>query len=312
MIPNTAHFIWLGKNLPWVYVLAVRSAALRGGFQQVVLHHEDDLSETPYWAELIGTPGVTTRRLKPRSLLLNAGPRGVELADLYARLSAPASRANMIRAAVLATEGGVYLDTDTVTVASLTPLLDTGVFCGTERIALPAEVMRSRRPSVWLKAAAQLTARDACRRLPRGWRSFRRIQRFYPLAVNNAVFGAEPGHPLVMDLLDRMVNMPPKKQLVRYALGTNLLQDMVADYAADDLEVHPPGRFYPLAPEISAHWFRGQRQPLLHEIVRPETRVVHWYASVHTKKIVPLICPGYVRRNAHRQLFSALSLQFVA
>ena len=42
-----------------------------------------------------------------------------------------------------------------------------------------------------------------------------------------------------------------------------------------------------------------------------DTRIVHWYASVRTKKIVPQIDPAYVRRNARTQLFSALALPFV-
>jgi hypothetical protein len=29
LIPPVAHFIWFGKQLPWVHALAIRSAALR-------------------------------------------------------------------------------------------------------------------------------------------------------------------------------------------------------------------------------------------------------------------------------------------
>ncbi|MCP4603763.1 MAG: glycosyl transferase [Proteobacteria bacterium] len=311
MIPNTGHFIWLGKNFPWVYMLAVRSAALKGGFERVVFHHEDELSHEPYWDEFVSTPGIEHRRIQPPDVLRETGPRGRELAALYDRLTEPAAKANMIRAAVLAIEGGVYLDTDTITLKPLSPLLDTGVFCGVEHIALPFDVMESRNPMVWAKAGFQLLARDLCRRLPNGWRWFRRIESFYPAAVNNAVLGARAHHPFIMDLLETMVTMPPKKQLVRFSLGTNLLQAKVADYREDDFQIHSPSRFYPLAPEISQHWFRMVDNPSLDEVVKPETTVVHWYASVHTKNVVPKIDPSYVRLNAHRQLFSALARPFI-
>ena len=40
MIPNNAHFIWYGQSLPYVYQLSLRAAVMRGGFAQVVLHHD--------------------------------------------------------------------------------------------------------------------------------------------------------------------------------------------------------------------------------------------------------------------------------
>ena len=107
--------------------------------------------------------------------------------------------------------------------------------------------------------------------------------------------------------------MDPQRQLVRYALGTHLLQEVVAAHAGDAaLVVHPPPVFFPLSPEISEHWFRKTgSKPRLYEILRPETRVVHWYASVRTKSVVPLVDPDYVRAHAGSQPFSALAQQFL-
>ena len=311
MIPKIAHFIWFGSELPWMYGLAIRSAALRGGFDRVVLHSEDNLEHTPGYAMARDVDSVSWQRLDPEALIKKLGPGWSGLIPLYRRLEQPAARSNLIRAVLLALEGGVYLDTDTVTVSSFEPCLQSGVFCGVEHIVLPHDVVTSRNPAVWLRAGALLAVRDVLRRAPRGYRAFRLVDRFYVQAVNNAVLGAEAGHELIFELLRQMLQMPPKEQLVRFALGTHLLEKTVAAYPGDDLTIHPPSRFYPLAPEISEHWFRMRSDCALGDVVADDTISVHWYASVRTKKLVPLIDNEYVRRHGRSQLWSALALPFV-
>ena len=100
MIPRKAHFVWFGQRFPWVYVLAVRSAAMRGGFDEVLLHHADRIDPGAELAELRSTPCVTLRKLDPRGLLEGLGPDGRALAALYQELKAPAARANVIRPAL--------------------------------------------------------------------------------------------------------------------------------------------------------------------------------------------------------------------
>src|SRR5690606_16568346 len=114
MIPSLAHFIWFGRDLPWVHVLALRSAARRGGFERLVLHHADDLSGTRWWPDVQAIAGLETRPLDAEAVLGAVPDLGGRLVDLYRRLTQPAGRANMVRAALLAAEGGVYLDLDTV------------------------------------------------------------------------------------------------------------------------------------------------------------------------------------------------------
>ncbi|PRQ03452.1 Glycosyltransferase sugar-binding region containing DXD motif protein [Enhygromyxa salina] len=310
MIPPSAHFIWFGPRLPWAHALSIRSAALRGGFERVVLHCSDDLSSTPEWAELEALPGFVARRIDASALIRAIGAGGPELAAIYAKLDAPAARANVLRAVILMAEGGVYLDLDTITVRSLDPLRrECGAFCGEERLIWSASVRRTKGLSVHALSLARAGVRELNRRLPRGWRYFRSIEALYPAAANNAVVGAEPGHPFVRRLLDNMIAVPEDRQLVRFALGTVLLQDTIEDQREPDLRVLPPRYFYPLGPEISHHWFRERRSlPALDEVLSPDTLVVHWYASVRTKKIVPRIDPDYVRAHADRQLFSALAL----
>ncbi len=312
MIPSTAHFIWFGTELPWVHALAIRTAALRGGFDRVVLHHADPLDSTRWWPWLNETRGFEARTLDPAAVL-GACPDGDRLQALFAKLSQPAARANMVRAGILYSEGGVYLDLDTVTLKSLDALrASSGVFCGEEHIVFPSWVKQSRSPAIKGRAYLQTALRDLLRRAPRGYLGFDRIADWYPRAVNNAVFGAAPGHPFVATLLTNMLALPPSQQLVRFALGTHLLQQTVADWdnhvepAHGPLVVHRPAVFYPLGPEISEHWFRATRSPDLSRVAGAETRIVHWYASVRTKALVPRITPDYVRAHRSSQLFSAM------
>lgn len=310
-IPAVAHFIWFGRSLLWVHLLAIRSAAERGGFSAVVLHHSDDLTSSPWWNELSALPNFEARRLDPTQLLTKC-PRGTELLRVYAELESPAAKANVIRAAVLFLEGGTYLDTDTVTLTSFEPLLAPGgVFCGEERINRPYVQRMSRSLKVVIPMFFRRVVRSALREAPRGWKAFRRIEHFYPAAVNNAVLGSEPGHPFIANLIDRMVELPPERRRIRYALGTHLLQQAVAGWSGSGLRIMPPQVFYPLGPEISIHWFRKTRRAHVSEVVTPQTILVHWYASVRTGPIVPAIDQEYVKAQSQTQLFSALAVPFV-
>jgi hypothetical protein len=310
MIPASAHFIWFGRSFPWVHALAIRSSLERGNMTRAVLHHEDALEHNEHFSALRCMPGFEARAIDSAAIFAPLGALAGPLAELYTRLSAPAARANVLRAAILAGEGGVYLDMDTVTVRSLRPLLQQGAFCGEERIAFPARVARSRNPLALARPAALMALRALCHRLRDGWRVFRRFETLYARAVNNAVLGATAGHPLLLDMLRAMVEMPPDQQRVRFALGTHLLQRRVAAYRGSDLEVHSPEVFYPLPPEISRHWFHRCRQPAIDEVIGAATRVVHWYASVDQRALIAELDPHYVRTHAGEQLFSALCAPF--
>lgn len=302
MIPSIAHFIWLGADLPWIFRLSIRSAVLRGGFERTVLHHDHPLD----LRDLDDLPGFEARPLSVKSLFESAGVEPDRLTALYADLTAPASKANLLRLAILLSEGGVYLDTDTITVRCFDALRDVGVFCGEERVVLPYRVVRSHDPRTVLRAWALMAARDAVRRMPEGWRTFRRIEARYHRAANNAVLGGSPGHPFLQGLLSHVVDLPKKERTKRYRLGTHALQEYLRVYSGGEVVVHPPETFYPLGPEISEHWFRTRIRPSLDEVLSEATYLVHWYASVRTRRIVPEVDAGYVHRNCETQLFSAL------
>ena len=299
MIPATARFIWFGDKLPFLYMVALRSAAVNGGFQSVVLHGEEGVQSSPFWDYLEATPGFRFEGITPNVFLDCGLDCGEELHQLFSALEAPAAKANMVRAALLYREGGVYLDTDTVTVGSFQPLLAPGgFFCGNERICFPGGAEAPAGLASWARSVGLLAARDAVRRLPRGWKLFRRLESSYHLAANNAVMGSEAGHTFVKELLQSMVRMDKSRQFVRFALGTHLLQQCLERTGDPSVRVYPPEVFFPLSPEISQHWFRNDPNAAVGEMLRPETRVVHWYASVRTKAIVPTLTPSEIERRA--------------
>lgn len=314
-IPATAHFCWIGTRIPWAYVFAVLSAAERGGLSDVVLHHTDALEDGPQLRALRAGRGVRLSHVDPLALLAETGKAaglGDGLAALYRRLEHPVMRADILRAAILFRHGGIYIDLDTITTKSLLPLLGSGPFVGREFIVWPREMRVSRSPMRWLRALSLDLLRKAARRLPEGWKLFRRIEHLYFRGVNNAVLGAPAGSVLIASYLRGMVELPADQQSARYGLGPDLLQRVVDRYRQDDLRLEAPDVFYPLPPEVSEHWFRLRDRVQLAQVLSPETRIVHWYASVRTRARVALVDPEYVRRNRHRQLYSALVCECIA
>jgi hypothetical protein len=308
-IPARVHFCWIGSRLPWAYAFAVLSAAKRSELSEIILHHTDVLDEDAVLAALKQTPRVRLSRVDPLAYLMQAGQQlGAEdgLAMIYRRLTNPAARIDVLRAAILYLEGGVYLDMDTVTTDSLLPLLNTRQFVGCEFIIWPHFARTARSPALWARSLTLDLIRKTMRRAPQGWKMFRLVEHFCYRGINNAVMGAEALSPLFEDYLRAMLAVPLERQIQPYAMGPDLLQEVVGRYVRGDLTIQEPHVFYPLPPEISEHWFRIGRNVQLNAVLFPETRVVHWYASVRTKSRVPLIDPDYVRNHRESQLYSAL------
>ena len=314
-IPARVHFCWIGTRLPWAYVFAVLSAAERSEMAEIVLHHTDILEDGAELRALKTAPRVRLSRIDAQACLTEAGDKlgvGGGLAALYRRLDSPVMRTDVLRAAILYLQGGVYLDLDTITTASFLPLLDTPQFVGTEFIVWPHAVRASRSPVVWARHLTLDVLRKVLRRLPQGWRTFRRVEKFYFRGVNNAVMGAEANSRLMAEYLRAMLGVPAERLAEAYALGPDLLQDVVDRYRHGDLTVEAPAVFYPMPPRISEQWFRIDPRARLSAVLSAETRVVHWYASVRTKSRVALIDPKYVEAHRERQLYSALVCSCIA
>ena len=313
-IPARGHFCWLGTRLPWAYVFAVLSAAENSGLHEITLHHTDELEADAGLRALELCPRVRVTRIDPIASLAAAGDAlgiGDRLVAIYRAVEAPAIRTDVLRAAILYREGGVYLDLDTVTTASLLPLLDTPQFVGCERLVWPYFARTSRSPALWCRTLSLDLLRKLMRRLPGGWRMFRYVERLCYVSINNAVMGAQAGSGLCAAYLRAMASMAPKRWSEPYALGPDLLQELSGGFPQSELTVMEPRVFYPLPPQISEHWFRIGRRVRLEAVLYPQTRVVHWYASVRTAAKVAAIDPGYVRAHRQQQLYSALVCSFI-
>lgn len=295
-IPNHLLFVWYGKRLPFSCELALRSAIHHCRPDRVYFFFEGLESEIPrlqkdYKAECI--PCSEVRRHWFKDL-----PTDVEmLGGLYDALSSHASRSNLVRLAALWKVGGVYLDTDTLTIRDLAPLRRYRGFCGLEPLALPSDLFESLNPLRWGTAGFRLGLREICARLPGGYRLFRPFEKVFFFCVNNAVMGSTVKNPKLEEAFRSICEMPPKMQLKRYRLGTHLLQKITENRSRPGMEVLPPDVFYPLGPEISAHWFKRQPSRLDTRLITKNTRVIHWYHSVEKRFLREEISPVLLNNN---------------
>ena len=308
-IPPQVHFCWIGTSLPWAYVFAILSAAERSGLPTIILHHTDVLEDGAELNALRIAPRIRLSRIDPSACLTHVGAVlgfGGDLAALYWSLESPVMRTDILRAAILYLQGGIYLDLDTITVAPLLSLLHVPQFVGSEFVVWPKIVRASRSPTVWAHHLALDLLRKLLRQMPYGWKAFSRVEGLYFLGINNAVMGAQAKSRLFSDYLHAMLAVPADCRAQPYALGPDLLQEVVDRYRYDDLTIHKPRTFYPLPPEISEHWFRTYRNLRPSDVLSSQTYVVHWYASVRRKHNVTRINPDYIRQHRDNQLYSML------
>ncbi|HEY0464608.1 MAG TPA: glycosyltransferase [Polyangiaceae bacterium] len=314
MIPKTLHFIWFGETFPWLNALAIASAAECGGFERIVLH-----TDCPPEV-ILRNPGLRRLSLlEVRPIDVSASARFAgrdvdRIHDLYAAMTSPAARSDVLRALILAGEGGVYLDMDTVTVASFVPLLErSAAFVGQERICFPNWTFERPELAGVVRACLLSAARYVLASAPHGYRAFGSIARHYALSVNNAVLGCEAHHPFIEAYLSAMLELPAERAARRYAVGPHLLARVCRRFDDQEgcLALLPSSVFYPLPPVISEHWWRSVRQPALADVISNDTLVVHWYASVRSKRLARQVDAEYVRSRQDRQLFSRLAARYL-
>jgi hypothetical protein len=232
------------------------------------------------------------------------------VAALYRACRSPAARSNLLRLAALWRLGGIYLDTDTVVLRALDDLRREAGFCGAEPVSTPGTVWRSRHPLRWMWAGVLHALRAGCVRHPRGPRWFRRLGPLYHHVVSNAVLGATARHPVVGEALRLATRLPPAEQRRRYALGVHLLQRLLDPGGRPDFRVLPPPWFYPLGPEVAAHWFRPGSARHLPQWVGPQTRVVHWYQSSARRHVGSPVDRAWMRAHPEAA-FSRLAAPYL-
>jgi hypothetical protein len=310
-IPPTCHFVWLGPEFPFLNPHAVVSAVVRGGFERVCLHADHDLSQTPFFSALQRHRAFEFRRIDLDGLAASAGASPRRVRALFDNMTSQAARSDVLRVLALASQGGVYLDIDTVTVGSFDRLRASSAFVGQEYICFPE--WSTRRPSVAERTRAYALAvlRLALRSAPRGYRGFSKVARWYALAVNNAVLGTAPGHTFIATYLEAMLAADPSHARRRFAIGPDMLAHVCRDPKVEGVAILEPECFYPMAPVISGQWWSLQDAPNLSEVIAPNTVSVHWYASAQSRRLAERVNPEYLRANRHRQLFASLASPFL-
>jgi hypothetical protein len=307
-IPPKLHFIWIGKRLPWFAQAAVFSALKACPSATATLWATDDLSACRCTQTLLRHPRFRLAELSAASLLADAPSSmpGELVSSLFRTLTQPAARANVARLAILLREGGVYLDTDTVTLRDLASLSELGAYCGLEHVVWPRQLRYGIHSYRVLGGPAREVVRFLCATLPRGEALFQHVAPLYFTAANNAVLGFAPGHPFLLHMLQRIDALPQAQRKRRYRLGTHLLQECLAERGAE-LGVHQlsPPHFYPLGPELSRQYFRARAdaKAAAERVVTADTHVIHWYASVSD---LAAYDEASVRAQSDRTMFSHL------
>jgi hypothetical protein len=286
LIPNHFHFIWFGPTLPDFGHIAIRSALAMNPASTATLWCGDGFESSPETL-LLTHKGLRIERIDIGSLLHEVYLREssisvLQLWNILRGLRQPEARANVVRLLVLFLYGGVYLDTDTLTIKSLSVLRQSAAFCGKETILWPVGSS-----SFDPRILALSEMRGICAAVRHGYRWNRLLRNYYSLAVNNAVMGACAGHPLLVDMLKRAALLDESEWNKRFRLGTHLLQEALPAFetrrqTADGVRVLDPEYFYPIGPRVSRHYFRNYDNPrqVAAELIGEETHVVHWYASV--------------------------------
>jgi hypothetical protein len=313
LIPNHFHFIWFGSTLPDFGHIAIRSALTTNPGSTATLWCGDGFESSPE-THLLAHKGLRIEKIDVGSLLhevylRDSGIKVLQLWNILRELRRPEARANVVRMLVLYLYGGVYLDTDTLSLKPLSGLRRSAAFCGKETILWPAG---SSPLDPRILALSEM--RGLCATMRHGYRWNKRLLRFYSLAANNAVIGARAGHPLLTDMLKRAAAMDPAEWKKRFRLGTHLLQQALPAFESevdepDSVRVLAPEYFYPVGPKVSRHYFHNYDEPSLvaAELIGDATHVIHWYASVSDLK-----SRGYahIRASSQKNVYSHLCRQY--
>jgi len=282
MIPNRIFFVWLGKNFPWSAEIAVMSALQAQKPKEITVYSDYELKSENFKCILINDSTLKELEI---------------CAELYNKLKSPASKANLLRLAILYKYGGVYLDTDTVFIKPIDDLLSFKGFCGAETVALPRELFKSINPFAYIVCGLRFAWRFFCTYCPCGEQIFRKTERFFSQSANNAVLASEAKNPIIAKAFETINSMPEKERLKRYRLGTHLLQNITQNKSSEFMEVLPSSYFYPLGPEICRHYFLDGTAKRLNKMLLPHTRIVHWYNSVEHRFLNEPLNADWVKKH---------------
>lgn len=300
-IPDRYHFLWTGRALPYFARLAIESVRVAEPAATISLHLFDD-HPAPATLAPLARSNVDIAAFDPARDYDSLGVDSVALQALHDRIprAAASARSNLIRYAVLARHGGIYLDCDLVLLRSLRDLRAHDAFVGQEHVlSIDTAWQAGERSPHMLPAAAAWAAGRSLARVAAALgstRLTRLARRFEPhwqtTGVNNAVIGAATGAHFVRRLLTGALAANPR---VRYALGPTLITDVVRRDARD-VAVLPPAVFYAIPPSYSFQCFTDVAA------LPADARVLHVVSSNHRALLAALDEPT-VRARADRGLY---------
>lgn len=323
MIPNQAHFVWIGSNFPWLYYLSVYSAAKKGDFDRIFVHHKH-LGANEKWFHKLGElPEIILQELdfdevfsSENQLLFCLGRQR----DLIERN--PIIQSDILRYAILYLYGGVYLDLDIVVLRSFKELLlrtRKTAFLGREKTLFPECILHPTSIRGRLRKVRSLLLvklRDICERIPHGYVLYNRLGAYVP-TVNNAVFGSEKSGCFVAGVIEKLNQYEAVEINIPLKIGPFLLQEAVADSnMADSVEIFQPDYFYPSAPGLIRHLFRRYKRVDIDRFCDLSTSyAIHWYSSSSTFRASRMniqdIDYEYLKANKNNLLFGDMLRKYV-
>jgi hypothetical protein len=296
VIPKKIHFVWSGRSFPYPFSLAIRSAWLHHPDWEIVLHVGVE-PESQWWEQVKGLGNI--RREDPETLLASVPEFGRRLVDLHRAVPAdyPAGKSNLVRLAILLSEGGWYLDCDTLCLRPLSDVSVQGSVVGEEWVWAHDQErvtsgFRARMiPSVIAFALSWTAARLGITDPAGGVEEVLR-KLWGRLELNNAVLACEPGDPWILRLLELALEQNPR---TRFALGPGLVNLGWNRPGSAPLPLRtPPAIFYQFPPSQTIRYFRGVRGE-----IPPNAAVLHWCSSNH-RELVREMTPDLVERHADR------------
>jgi hypothetical protein len=311
-IPDRFLFLWSGRRLPYFARLAIESVLLAEPTASVELHvFGEPPTDGGELRALRRHARFSTKPIDEHGVFDDLGVDADALRRCYGAIprTALSARSNVLRYAVLARQGGIYLDTDVLLLRSLADLRVHEAFAGAEQV-LSIDEARVASGWRWQMAGAAaawggswlLRRADAGLRLRIGEGVARRLDPLWQRTqLNNAVIGATPGARFVRRLLARCTEVDPS---IRYRLGPTLISE-VAAASADDVEVLPPEAFYAIPPGQSFRYFTGGPMEL-----GPEVRLLHVVSSNHVALLDVLDEPRLLRQR-RRGTYYALGAKIV-
>lgn len=129
MIPKNYCYYWTGQQFQYVHYLAVLSLVKSTACERVDIHFEEQPRDNPQWNRLRSLERVRLVPIDFDRLIERAG-YDPEPFRAFLHVAKTVHRSDFVRYLVLAGQGGVYLDFDTLVVRDLTPLLQRSILVG--------------------------------------------------------------------------------------------------------------------------------------------------------------------------------------